>query len=953
MLPFYKENSWIVKEIRCDAGSTENSQEFVDFLQAQNPPIKLSPSGVKEQQQNFVERANQTLTKGVGAILLDQYTLSNKRWDLAVDFWVKTRNITPNDKITDGDNSPLEMITGKPPDFSKTFRFPFGCPVIVHDPEGCITKFDVNNKYGIAVGHSDKGNGDLLVIIPSLGLSNGHRPVEVQQVNPLRLLQRTLTEEQKAALQPRERADGSIRFFSPTENEPSHPNTEAIPGSTLGFTSFGLPDLLPPSPSFPQEESITREGGQQGFRPPPMALSERSSRPQRLASVYQRPDKSYTPDKTTPETSSTNPLLVIPPAIVNLVLCDPISPTVHEQVFALRKIRTTNNPTIGQARKQEDHWHMWMAAILDELQMIKDKEVYDVIRFQDIPTNAQILNSKMDLKQKFNTIGEKIKYKARLVVLGNEEDPTDKDLYSPTVNHKALSLMLALSANEGMTLSGIDIKGFFLTAEIDEPAYMRLPRNLGEDPNAPSVYWKLKKTLYGLRRSPRLSNNELLDHLRTGGYKQSAEDQCLFMKRDPTTNKLIMFVVYVDDFAIASACPRMTKDLKDWICEKYDEIEDSETLEHFIGTHVEYSQTLESMYMHLSQPAHLQKIFNFFSLNDDTTTKHPTTPMSPTFELFELHRMDETPSTNSPRCDTTLYRSALGLLIFVLRTRPDVAFAVNHMSRRSTTCSEDDFQALKRIARYLHGTRKKTLRFKCNSPDQARAYTRLYAWCDASHANQQGSRSQTGVCFSLGHNGAMFYSKSKIQPTVSLSSAESETNAATDATCDIIWFRNILKELGFPQYEPTPLFSDNASMITLATAYSGNHKRVRHFMSKINFMIQQVQNSMVELIHLAGDDMPADVLTKPLGPTAHEKHTTHIMQGSINSPHLAALASCLSNKPCTIDHPKTRVHFPRKPNPFLHVQLFDFNEPAQVIPTYVAPIPLPNYKKSRKIKHYP
>ena len=230
-----------------------------------------------------------------------------------------------------------------------------------------------------------------------------------------------------------------------------------------------------------------------------------------------------------------------------------------------------------------------MAAILDELQMIKDKEVYDVIRFQDIPANAQILNSKMDLKQKFNTIGEKIKYKARLVVLGNEEDPTDQDLYSPTVNHKALSLMLALSANEGMTLSGIDIKGFFLTAEIDEPAYMRLPHNLGEDPNAPSVYWKLKKTLYGLRRSPRLSNNELLDHLKAGGYKQSAEDQCLFMKRDPETNKLIMFVVYVDDFAIASACSRMTKDLKDWICKKYDEIEDSETLEHFIGTHVGYS----------------------------------------------------------------------------------------------------------------------------------------------------------------------------------------------------------------------------------------------------------------------------------------------------------------------------------------------------------------------------
>ena len=145
--------------------------------------IKLSPSSVKEQQQqNFVERANQTLTKGVGAVLLDQYTLSNKRWDLAVGFWIKTRNVTPNDKITNEDKSPLEMVTGRAPDFSKQFRFPFGCPVTVHDPDGRVTKFDVNNRYGIAVGDSDKGNGDILVIIPSL--AGIHRPVEVKQVTP-------------------------------------------------------------------------------------------------------------------------------------------------------------------------------------------------------------------------------------------------------------------------------------------------------------------------------------------------------------------------------------------------------------------------------------------------------------------------------------------------------------------------------------------------------------------------------------------------------------------------------------------------------------------------------------------------------------------------------------------------------------------------------------------------
>ena len=171
----------------------------------------------------------------------------------------------------------------------------------------------------------------------------------------------------------------------------------------------------------------------------------------------------------------------------------------------------------------------------------------------------------------------------------------------------------------------------------------------------------------------------------------------------------------------------MTQQLKDWIRVKYEEIEDMDSLEHFIGTHVGYTCVDDITFMELSQPAHLEKIFKFFSLTDNTV-KHPRTPMPADYDLGELRRMDEAAEKTSPRCDTTIYRRALGLLIYSLRTRPDIAFAVNHMARRATTCSEDDFIGLKRIARYLHGTRHKTLRFKCSSPEDRHAYTRLYAW---------------------------------------------------------------------------------------------------------------------------------------------------------------------------------------------------------------------------------
>ena len=173
-----------------------------------------------------------------------------------------------------------------------------------------------------------------------------------------------------------------------------------------------------------------------------------------------------------------------------------------------------------------------------------------------LPHNAQVFNTKMDLKKKFDTAGAYTKHKARLVVLGNEEpiDPS-RDDYSPTANHKSLFLLFAVAAQHDLQLSGFDIEAAFLTADIDSTnLYIRLPANidLPSDSQPPSQYARLRKSVYGLRRSPGLYNKELTGHLVAGGYQQSIHDRCLFYKRQSPT-KLIAFVIHVDDFAIAAS----------------------------------------------------------------------------------------------------------------------------------------------------------------------------------------------------------------------------------------------------------------------------------------------------------------------------------------------------------------------------------------------------------------
>ena len=65
----YRHTVMVMKKIRFDAGSTENSAETVIFLKANC--IQVDPSAVKSQYQNPFEREVQTFSKGLAALPAD------------------------------------------------------------------------------------------------------------------------------------------------------------------------------------------------------------------------------------------------------------------------------------------------------------------------------------------------------------------------------------------------------------------------------------------------------------------------------------------------------------------------------------------------------------------------------------------------------------------------------------------------------------------------------------------------------------------------------------------------------------------------------------------------------------------------------------------------------------------------------------------------------------------
>jgi hypothetical protein len=296
--------------------------------------------------------------------------------------------------------------------------------------------------------------------------------------------------------------------------------------------------------------------------------------------------------------------------------------TTIRQVFSING-RTPDNPTLSSALK---HWDRWSGPSDRELNTIDELECFEHISRDQVPPGCQILPTKMDFKSKFNSLGDWIKDKARLVVLGNlERTPTIADNYSPTAHSHTLHLLLALAAQCHMTLKGIDIYGAFLTADIDEPVYIQLPKGL---PNkwGDGAIFKLRKTLYGLKRSPKAFYSSLSAYLISVGYTKYSFDQCLFFKRVNDTD-IIMFCIHVDDFAIASTNPQLTAELVSLLRQKY-VVTESDSLESFLGVHIE--STNSSLY--LSQPGLLSKVVQAAEVQDCSPKD---TPMATTYDELD------------------------------------------------------------------------------------------------------------------------------------------------------------------------------------------------------------------------------------------------------------------------------------------------------------------------------
>ncbi|KAL0294549.1 UNVERIFIED_CONTAM: Retrovirus-related Pol polyprotein from transposon TNT 1-94 [Sesamum radiatum] len=204
------------------------------------------------------------------------------------------------------------------------------------------------------------------------------------------------------------------------------------------------------------------------------------------------------------------------------------------------------------------------------------------------------------------------------------------------------------------------------------------------------------------------------------------------------------------------------------------------------------------------------------------------------------------------------YSRIIGSLMYIMNcTRPDIAYAVNKLSRFTSNPSKNHWKGLIRVLRYLKYTSNYGLHY-------TRYPAVLEGYSDANWiSDSKDTKSTSGYVFTIG-GGAVSWKSSK-QTCIARSTMESEFIALDKAGEEAEWLRNFLEDI--PCWtKPVPaimIHCDSQSAIGRAQSGMYNGKS-RHIRRRHNTIRQLISSGIISIDYIKSKENLADPLTKGL-----------------------------------------------------------------------------------------
>uniref|UniRef100_A0AAV1TC62 Reverse transcriptase Ty1/copia-type domain-containing protein n=1 Tax=Peronospora matthiolae TaxID=2874970 RepID=A0AAV1TC62_9STRA len=485
-------------------------------------------------------------------------------------------------------------------------------------------------------------------------------------------------------------------------------------------------------------------------------------------------------------------------------------------------------PTTFKSAMELSDSGKWKAACDSEFDSLQINDTWEIV---PLPKGRKAIGCRWVFRVKENQDGEVERFKARLVAKGfSQKFGVDyEETFAPVAKFTSIRVVLSMAAKYGLMLHQMDVKTAFLNGSLNEDIYMDQPDGY-LDATQPDYVCKLKRSLYGLKQSPRMWNQTIDGFMIKMGFKKCESDHCIYIKRDD--QDMILVVLYVDDLILASSNNELLKSTKMALSKRF-EMTDLGELDYFLG--MEIKNDRKTGMVTVQQTKFLKSVLTKFGMDNSKPVK---TPQGPDLKLTK-NMCDQECKHEDTMCIVPYRSSVGGIMYLMVATRPDLAAAVGSLSQFSSDTCPTHWQALKRVLRYLQATPNHGLEFA------RKEGSRICGHTDADWAVDIASRRSTsGYVFMM--SGGCISRKSQKQRTVALSSTEAENMALSEATKEAVWLKVLLRELGeMASDEAIKMSKDNQGSIALAEN-PRFHKRTKHINIRYRFVREKVESGEVD-----------------------------------------------------------------------------------------------------------
>ena len=161
-----------------------------------------------------------------------------------------------------------------------------------------------------------------------------------------------------------------------------------------------------------------------------------------------------------------------------------------------------------------------------EIQALENNKTWTL---ESLQPKKKTIGCKWVYRIKYNSDGSIERFKARLVILGNNqvEGVDYNETFVPVAKMVTVHTFLAVAVARKWELYQMDVHNAFLHGDLEKEAYMKLPPGFRSQTS--SKVCRLHKSLYGLKQAPRCSFAKLAGTLKRYGFAQSPSDHSLLI----------------------------------------------------------------------------------------------------------------------------------------------------------------------------------------------------------------------------------------------------------------------------------------------------------------------------------------------------------------------------------------------------------------------------------------